>query len=68
MTEAVIAVFLFAIVIALGAGMVFLVKDDGDQRRTIRALTWRIGLSLALIAMLVLGYYLGLIQPHGVQP
>jgi hypothetical protein len=31
----------------------------------VRALTWRIGLSVALFLLLLLGWYLGLIQPHG---
>lgn len=69
MTNSVIVVFLFAIVAALLAGMVFLVKDGGtSRRRTVRALTLRIGLSLALIVFLVLSYHFGWIQPHGVRP
>lgn len=68
MTNSVIVAFLFGIVAALLAGMVFLVRDDGSRRRTVGALTLRIGLSLTLIAFLVAGYYLGWIQPHGVRP
>lgn len=68
MAKIIIALFLLAIVTALMAGMVFLVKDDGSRRRTVGALTLRIGLSLALIAFLVLGYLLGWIQPHGLKP
>lgn len=68
MAKIIIVIFLVAIVTALMAGMVFLVKDDGDSKRTVRALTWRISLSLALIALLVLGYAAGWIQPHGVVP
>lgn len=66
MAKIIIVIFLVAIVTALMAGMVFLVKDDGDSKRTVRALTWRISLSLALIALLVIGYAAGWIQPHGV--
>lgn len=66
MTTSVIVAFLIGIVAALLAGMVFLVKDDGSRRRTVGALTLRIGLSLALIAFLVAGYFLGWIQPHGI--
>ena len=68
MTTSVIVAFLIGIVAALLAGMVFLVKDDGSRQRTVGALTLRIGLSLALIAFLVAGYFLGWIQPHGVRP
>ncbi|MDT0634234.1 twin transmembrane helix small protein [Spectribacter hydrogenoxidans] len=68
MAKIIIVIFLVAIVTALMAGMVFLVKDDGESKRTVRALTWRISLSLALIALLVIGYAAGWIQPHGVMP
>lgn len=68
MTNFIIALFLLAIVTALMAGMVFLVKDGSSRRRTVGALTLRIGLSLALIVFLVLGYHFGWIQPHGVRP
>jgi hypothetical protein len=65
MIEIVIVLFLLAIVTALMAGMVFLVKDGSSRRRTMGALTLRIGLSLALIAFLTLAYLLGWIEPHG---
>lgn len=60
-----IVVFLLAIVAALFTGMYYMLKDPSDKRRTVRALTWRVGLQLALIAFLVLAYALGWIQPHG---
>lgn len=68
MANSVIIVFLLAIVAVLLAGMVFLVRDGGSRRRTVGALTLRIGLSLALIAFLVAGYFLGWIEPHGLKP
>ena len=64
MVKIFIVVFLLAIIAALGSGLVFLVRDSGDTRRTVKALTWRISLSLALIALLVLGYLTGIVQPH----
>lgn len=56
----VIAAFV-AIVASLLSGLVFLVKDKGRSDRTVRALTVRISLSVALFLMLMLGYWLGLI-------
>lgn len=56
----VIAVFV-AIVASLLSGLVFLVKDKGQSDRTVRALTVRIALSVALFLMLMLGFWLGLI-------
>ena len=55
------------IVFSLGQGMYFLAKDDGDtdKTRVVRALTIRITLSLILFGLLILGYFTGLLQPHG---
>ncbi len=55
------------IVFSLAQGMYYLAKDDGDKSQThvVRALTVRITLSLILFAMLMGGYYFGLIEPHG---
>ena len=52
-----------AIVASLASGLVYLFKDDGDSRRTLRALTWRIGLSIGLFVLLLLAYAAGLIRP-----
>lgn len=63
----VIAAFI-GIVASLGSAMLHMVRDKGDSARMLRALTWRIGLSVALFAALFLAYGLGWIQPHGVMP
>ena len=52
-----------AIVASLASGLVYLFKDDGDSRRTLRALTWRIGLSIGLFVLLLLAYAAGLVEP-----
>lgn len=61
-----IVAFLIAIVWNLGAGLYYLLNDRGQTRRTVRALTWRIGLSVALILLVVLGIFAGWIKPHGI--
>ena len=62
-----IIVFVMLIILfALGSGLVFLVRDKGKTKRTVKALTWRIGLSLTLFFFLFLAFCLGLIQPHGI--
>ena len=66
--KVVVVLLLLAIVISLGSGLVFLLQDHGDGKRTVKALTWRIGLSLLAFATLFAGYYAGLIQPHGIAP
>lgn len=60
-----IIVILLLIVSSLFSALFFLIKDKGQGRRTARALTFRIGLSIGLFLLLMLGYYAGLIgQPH----
>lgn len=66
MTTLLIIAFLIAIVASLGSGLFFLVRDTSNEKRTVRALTWRIGLSLALILFLVVGYFAGWVQPHNI--
>lgn len=63
----VILVFL-AIVASLASGLVYLVKDGGRSNRTVKALTWRIGLSVSLFALLFVLFATGFITPHGIQP
>ena len=42
--------------------------EDGDKperaRRMARALAWRVGLSIALVLLILLAYALGWISPH----
>jgi len=61
---------LAAIVLSLGTGLFHLARgrDDEDSRKLARALTWRIAISLALFALLLIAWYFGLISPHGLVP
>lgn len=61
-----IVLFLVAIVISLLAGGYFLVKDPSTKRRVFWALSWRVGLQVALILFLVLAFFMGWIKPHEV--
>lgn len=63
----VIIIFL-GILISLGSGLFYLVKGKGDSNRTLKALTWRISLSVGLFLLLMLLVALGVIQPHGIYP
>lgn len=64
--KAFIVFTLFAILLSLGSAMVFLVKDKGQSDRTVKALSIRIGLSVVLFILVMLGIAAGLITPHGV--
>ncbi|MGH8140622.1 MAG: twin transmembrane helix small protein [Steroidobacteraceae bacterium] len=64
----IIAVFV-AIVASLGSALFHLSRGSGtDSRRLARALTIRVGLSVALFVLLMLAWYFGLISPHGLAP
>ncbi|MET1025510.1 MAG: twin transmembrane helix small protein [Pseudoxanthomonas sp.] len=63
-----IIAFLIMIVWNLGAGLYYLLVDRGQTKRTVRALSWRIGLSVGLFALIVLGIWSGVIKPHGITP
>jgi len=58
--------FLIMILWNLGAGLYYMMVDEGTTDRTVRSLTWRIGLSVALILLVMLGIYTGVIKPHGI--
>jgi putative copper export protein len=60
--------FLILILWNLGAGLYYMLVDKGETNRTVNALTRRIGLSVALILLLILAIYMGWITPHGVTP
>jgi putative copper export protein len=60
-----IVAFLLVIVWQLGAGLYYLLTDREDSKRTVNALTRRIGLSVALIVLVILGIWTGWIKPHG---
>lgn len=62
----VVVAALAAILYNLGAGLYFMMVENGGSGRTIAALTRRIGLSVALILFVMPCIALGWIQPHGV--
>jgi succinate dehydrogenase/fumarate reductase cytochrome b subunit len=62
----VIVAFLVVILWNLGAGLYYMMVDKGTTNRTVKSLSWRIGLSVGLILLVMLGIYTGVIKPHGI--
>lgn len=56
-----VILFLVLIIASLGSALLFLVKDRGHGSRTVKALAVRVGLSIALFLMLMIGYATGVI-------
>lgn len=63
----IVILFLVVIIYSMGSALFSLIRS-GDSPHTVKMLTWRIGLSLTLFLLLILGNYLGWIQPHGLLP
>ena len=61
-----IIAFLIVILWNIGAGLYYMMVDKGTTNRTVKALTRRIALSVALILFVALAIYMGWITPHGV--
>ena len=61
----VILVFIVFILGSLFSALYYMIRDKGQSDRTVKALTWRVGLSIMLFLMLMLGSYFGLISPNG---
>lgn len=59
-----IVLTLIAIVVSLGHAMFSMMSGPTDSKRMVKALTIRVGLSVALFAFLMIGWYLGALQPH----
>ena len=43
-----------------------MMTDKGQSGRMAQSLTWRIGLSIGLIALVIVGILTGWIEPHGI--
>lgn len=58
-----IVLFLLVIVYSLASSFWFLIRDKGQGDRTVKRLTWRIGLSLLLFLLLWGAYQMGWVEP-----
>ncbi len=63
----VVALVLVGIVASLGSALFHLMTDKGQSKKMVRALTLRVGLSVALFIALMVAWALGLVQPHGIR-
>ncbi len=66
LVKIIIILFLLVILYSLGSGLYFLVREKGKSTKVVKALTWRISLSLLLFFLLFVAYALGWITPHGI--
>ena len=56
-----VLIFVALILLSLGSALYYLIKDRGGSNRTVKALTWRVALSITLFVLLMLGFHFGFI-------
>jgi hypothetical protein len=62
-----VAVAFILILASLGSALVFLMRDKGRSNRTVKALAFRVGFSIALFILILVAYSQGWIQPTGIR-
>lgn len=63
----VVAIAFILILTSLGSALVFLMKDKGKSNRTVKALAFRVGFSIALFVLILIAYSQGWIEPTGIR-
>ena len=61
----IVVVMLLVVIFSLGQALFYMIKDEGKSDRMVKALSWRIGLSVFIFLLLLIGQATGLITPHG---
>jgi hypothetical protein len=62
-----IVIVLIAIVVSLGQALRAMASGPDNSGRVVKALTWRISLSVGLFILLLLAWHFGIIEPHGIR-
>lgn len=63
----VVMLAMLGILVSLASALFYLMRDKGKSNRTATALSWRVGLSIALFLLVLLAHHLGWIQATGFQ-
>lgn len=62
LVKLIVGILLIAVVISLFSGLFFLVKDKGQTKRTVNALSVRIGLSILIIVVVMIAAATGVVD------
>ena len=62
-----VAIAFILILASLASALIFLMRDKGKSNRTVKALAFRVGFSIALFALILVAYQLGWIEPTGIR-
>jgi hypothetical protein len=62
----IVIAMLIAIFVSMVSAAVYLFREKGDSTKMVKALTYRIGLSVTLFLLLMAGFYFGIIPQSGI--
>ncbi len=62
----IILIFFIFIIYSLASALYYMMKDGGGSKRMVKALTIRVGVSIALFLFILLSFWMGWIKPAGV--
>jgi Protein of unknown function (DUF2909) len=55
----VVVILLFMVIVSLFSGLYFVMKDKGNSKRAVKALTYRVAFSMGVFLFLMAGFYFG---------
>jgi hypothetical protein len=61
--KSIVIILVVAMLVSLFSAMVYMIRDRGTGTRTVKALTWRIGIWVVLFAFLWIAVKAGWIEP-----
>ncbi len=62
----IILIFFVFIIYSLASALYYMMKDGGGSKRMVKALTLRVGVSIALFLFILFSFWMGWIKPAGV--
>ncbi|HBR96993.1 MAG TPA: twin transmembrane helix small protein [Gammaproteobacteria bacterium] len=62
----IVVILLLFVIVSLFSGLFFLVKDKGETKRTVKALTLRIAISVLAIVVIIIAFATGLLKTNPV--
>lgn len=63
-TKLIITALLLAVIVSLASALYFVLGDRPGSTRAVKALSWRIGLSVATFVILIVAALLGWVEPN----
>jgi hypothetical protein len=62
----IILIFFIFIIYSLASALYYMMQDGGGSKRMVKALTIRVGVSIALFLFILFSFWMGWIKPAGV--